>query len=56
MAIDEKRRVALNSFLAAVFLTSLKLVVGLATNSLGILLEAAHSGLDLAAGLMTFLL
>ena len=54
MAMDEKRRVALNSVLAAVFLTGLKLVVGLATNSLGILSEAAHSGVDLAAALMTF--
>ncbi len=53
MAHDEKRRVALSSVLAAVFLTGLKLVVGLATNSLGILSEAAHSGLDLAAALMT---
>ena len=53
MAKDEKRRVALISVLAAVFLTGLKLVVGLATNSLGILSEAAHSGLDLGAALMT---
>jgi cation diffusion facilitator family transporter len=51
---DEKRRVALSSVLAAVFLTGLKLVIGLATNSLGILSEAAHSGLDLPAALMTF--
>jgi cation diffusion facilitator family transporter len=53
MAHDEKHRVALNSVFAAVFLTGLKLVVGLATNSLGILSEAAHSGLDLVAALMT---
>ena len=49
----EKRLVALSSVLAAVLLTSLKLVTGLATGSLGILAEAAHSGLDLAAAAMT---
>jgi len=51
--VNEKRRIAFTSVLAAVFLTGLKLVVGLATNSLGILSEAAHSGLDLAAALVT---
>jgi cation diffusion facilitator family transporter len=35
-------------------LTAFKLVVGLLTNSLGILAEAAHSGLDLVAAVMTF--
>ena len=35
-------------------LTALKLVVGFATGSLGILAEAAHSGLDLIAAGMTF--
>jgi cation diffusion facilitator family transporter len=49
----EKRRVALSSLLAAVALTLTKLVVGLWTNSLGILAEAAHSGLDLLAAAMT---
>ena len=48
-----KKQVALTSVIAAVFLTGTKLVVGLATNSLGILSEAAHSGLDLIAALMT---
>ena len=48
-----KFQVALSSVLAAVFLTGLKLAVGLATGSLGILSEAAHSGLDLGAALMT---
>jgi len=52
--IDEKRAVALSSVIGAVFLTGLKLAVGLGTNSLGILSEAAHSGLDLGAALMTF--
>src|SRR5205823_9213801 len=49
----EKRAVALNSLLAAMLITSLKLVVGLATASLGILSEAAHSGLDLIAAAVT---
>ena len=53
-ANDEKRRVALTSLLAAVLLTALKLTVGLWTGSLGILSEAAHSGLDLVAAAMTF--
>src|ERR1700730_18169273 len=50
----EKRAVAGNSVLAALVITSLKIVVGVATGSLGILSEAAHSGLDLIAALMTF--
>src|SRR5438067_1330581 len=49
----EKRAVALNSMLAAMLITGLKLVVGLATASLGILSEAAHSGLDLIAAAVT---
>jgi cation diffusion facilitator family transporter len=53
-AEKEKRNAALSSVLAAVFLTALKLVVGLMTGSLGILAEAAHSGLDLIAALVTF--
>ncbi len=53
--IREKKRIALSSVIAAVFLTSFKLGVGLWTNSLGILSEAAHSGLDLAAAFITLL-
>lgn len=49
----EKRLVALSSLVAAIVLTSLKLGVGLWTNSLGILSEALHSGLDLVAAAMT---
>ena len=49
----EKRLVALTSVLAAVFLTGLKLGVGLWTGSLGLLAEAAHSGLDLVAAAVT---
>jgi cation diffusion facilitator family transporter len=51
----EKRTVALNSLLAAIAITVLKLIVGLSTRSLGILSEAAHSGLDLVAALVTLL-
>ena len=50
----EKRAVAGNSVLAALVITSLKIIVGLTTQSLGILSEAAHSGLDLIAALVTF--
>ncbi|HUB01631.1 MAG TPA: cation-efflux pump [Terriglobales bacterium] len=50
----EKRAVALNSVFAALVITTLKIVVGLATRSLGVLSEAAHSGLDLIAALVTF--
>ena len=49
----DKQRVALVSVLAAVVLTLMKLAAGLATGSLGLLAEAAHSGLDLVATLMT---
>lgn len=50
----EKQKAALSSVIAAVFLTGIKLVVGLMTKSLGILSEAAHSGLDLVAAGMTY--
>ncbi len=50
-----KRRVAAASVTVAASLTVLKLAVGLLTGSLGILAEAAHSGLDLVAALVTFL-
>ncbi|CAA9575994.1 MAG: Cobalt-zinc-cadmium resistance protein [uncultured Thermomicrobiales bacterium] len=50
----EKRGVALTSVAAAAVLTVAKLVVGLLTGSLGILAEAAHSGLDLVAAALTF--
>jgi cation diffusion facilitator family transporter len=50
----EKRRAALGSVLAAVLLTATKLVVGLLTLSLGIIAEALHSGLDLVAGIVTY--
>jgi cation diffusion facilitator family transporter len=51
----EKKSAAMSSVIAAVGLTGFKIVVGLTTGSLGILAEAAHSGLDLIAAVMTFL-
>ncbi len=54
IAEQEKRSAALSSVLAAVLLTVFKLAVGALTGSLGILAEAAHSGLDLIAALVTF--
>jgi len=51
----EKRWAALSSVIAAVGLTGFKIIVGFSTGSLGILAEAAHSGLDLMAAVMTFL-
>ena len=50
----EKTLVALSSVFAAIGLTSLKIVIAILTGSLGIMAEAAHSGLDLVAALMTF--
>jgi cation diffusion facilitator family transporter len=50
----EKRAAAGSSVLAAVVIAGLKLVVGFTTGSLGILSEAAHSGLDLIAALLTY--
>lgn len=51
----EKRAVALNSLLAAIAITFLKLLVGISTRSLGIISETAHSGLDLIAAFITLL-
>ena len=50
----EKKRVALISVLAAIFITGFKLVIGILTMSLGILSEALHSALDLVAAVITF--
>src|SRR5258708_37687599 len=50
----EKRSVALSWVYSAVAITVLKVVVGVSTGSLGILSEAAHSGLDLIAAIITF--
>jgi cation diffusion facilitator family transporter len=51
---NEKQRIAGVSVFAAVFLTGIKLVVGIITGSLGLLSEALHSGLDLMATVITF--
>jgi len=53
-AQKDKQSAALSSVIAAIGLTSFKIIVGVLTNSLGILAEAAHSALDLAAAAMTF--
>ncbi|MDP2847138.1 MAG: cation-efflux pump [Humidesulfovibrio sp.] len=54
-AQHEKRKAALSSVFAALALTAMKLAVGISSGSLGILSEAAHSGLDLvAAGVTLF--
>jgi cation diffusion facilitator family transporter len=51
---DIKQRVALTSIFASGGLTVAKAVVGVATGSLAILSEAAHSLLDLVATVMTY--
>jgi cation diffusion facilitator family transporter len=48
-----RRRTATLSVVAAVFLVAVKLVTGLATGSLAFIAEAAHSGTDLVAALLT---
>ena len=50
----EKRRVALHSMLAAAAMTVLKLAAGLVSGSLGVLSDAAHSGLDLVGVTLTY--
>jgi cation diffusion facilitator family transporter len=50
----EKRRVALHSMVAAAVMTVLKLTAGLFSGSLGVLSDAAHSGLDLVGVMLTF--
>lgn len=52
--MNKKQSVALSSVFASLALTVLKLIVGLATGSMGILSEAAHSFLDLGAATLTF--
>ncbi|MEI8176112.1 MAG: cation diffusion facilitator family transporter [Candidatus Omnitrophota bacterium] len=49
----EKQSAAGSSVVAALGLTAFKIVVGVLTGSLGILAEAAHSGLDLVAAVIT---
>lgn len=49
------KRAAALSVLAAMLLTLMKLIVGYITNSLGVISEALHSGLDLVAAGITFI-
>src|SRR6476659_1049473 len=53
-AMSPQRRTALVSVGAACLLVAIKLAAGLGSSSLGLLAEAAHSGTDLAAALLTF--
>ena len=50
----QKRRVARDSVLAAGAMTLLKLAAGLLSGSLGVISDAAHSGLDLVGAVLTF--
>jgi cation diffusion facilitator family transporter len=52
--MSPQRRTALVSVGAACLLIAIKLSAGLASGSLGLVAEAAHSGTDLAAALLTF--
>lgn len=54
-ATDEKGLAAALSVTAACVMTVLKLIVGLLTGSLGMLSDAAHSGIDLAGAVLTLL-
>ncbi|WP_321517489.1 cation diffusion facilitator family transporter [uncultured Bacteroides sp.] len=51
---NEKKKVALLSVFAAIFLTGFKMIIGILTGSLGILSEALHSTLDLVAAVITY--
>ncbi|MEI6757939.1 MAG: cation-efflux pump [Chlorobium sp.] len=51
---QKKQRVALSSVAASLLLTSMKLVVGILTGSIGIISEAAHSALDFGAAALTW--
>jgi cation diffusion facilitator family transporter len=53
-AMTPQRRTALVSVLAACALIALKLAAGIPSHSLGLFSEAAHSGTDLIAALLTF--
>jgi cation diffusion facilitator family transporter len=53
--VKEKKRAALLSVASALALVSLKTFLVIRTDSLGVLSEALHSGLDLVAAIITFL-
>ncbi len=50
----EKRNVARLSMVAAACMTLLKLAAGLLSGSLGVISDAAHSGLDMVGAALTF--
>ncbi|MBF0478352.1 MAG: cation transporter [Candidatus Omnitrophica bacterium] len=50
---NEKQQAAGSSVIAAFGLTAFKIIVGFMTGSLGIIAEAAHSGLDLVSAVIT---
>ena len=50
---QKKQNIALSSVTASLFLTAMKLVVGIMTGSIGIISEAAHSALDFGAASLT---
>jgi cation diffusion facilitator family transporter len=52
--MSPQRRTALVSIVAALFLIGIKVAGGIHADSLGLLSEAAHSGTDLVAALLTF--
>lgn len=52
--MSPQRRTALASVVAAAVLIAVKLSIGLAAGSLGLIADAAHSGTDLVAALLTF--
>lgn len=52
-ASSAQQRTARFSVFAALFLVAIKLVTGLITGSLGLIAEAAHSGTDVVAALLT---
>jgi cation diffusion facilitator family transporter len=53
--MSPKEKAAFGSLLAAILLTVLKLIVGILTNSLAIISEALHSGIDLIAAFTTMI-
>ncbi|MCL2335984.1 MAG: cation diffusion facilitator family transporter [Firmicutes bacterium] len=54
MDVREKTKVARLSIISNTILTAGKLVVGLSINSIGIISEAIHSGLDLMAAIIAY--
>ena len=53
LAYNEKIQIAITSIIASASLTISKFIIAIYTNSLGLLSEGMHSGLDVLAALMT---